>query len=833
MERLVATDADAVPRFGDLLRRQRRAAGLTQEELAGRAGVSPRTIGDIERGIGRSYRRDTVHLLADALCLAPAERDAFEAAAFAEVVALPPIPVARPATMPSQATSFLGRDKALHEVTALLRRGPRLVTLVGPPGVGKTRLALAATATLSPGYPGVVVVTGLAPVAYAEGILPAIAASFGVSQADGTPLLTALIEHLRPRRAFLMLDNAEHVAVALATLVTDLLGGCPGLRVLTTSRSALNVPGEHTFVVPPLELPPPEEVDPDAIARSPAVALFVERARAVVSSFTLSPAVARDVAAACRRLDGLPLAIELAAAWANVVRPGDLASRLPSLLALPLGPEGAHPARQHSLWRAVAWSVDLLGPREQRLYRRLGVFAGGAGLSSVEAVCTDAPAGEDEDENGRRSVRAALAGLVDANLVRLEPDARAGDVQVGMLETIRAHAADLLETSGEGEPVRQRHTAHYLAMVEAAEGGLRGQDQESWMARLGAEHDNLRAVLRRAVRGEEHRVAGLRIAGVLWRFWLMHGHLSEGRGWLDRLLARADADTPPTIRADACNGAGVLAHSQGDYDRAEAVLEEGLALRRQAGDTWGVTASLTNLGNVALDRGDYPRATALHEDALALKRDLGDAWAISISLNNLGELAREQGEYQRAAAYHEESLAIKRQLGDAWGITASLHNLGQIALIQGDRERARALHTKVLAMAREMGDKRVIALSLYGVATTLTDDSDPDQRAALYHQSLELYREVGDRVAVVTCLEGLAAVAIDQGDPQRATRLSATAATARAELGAPLAVDEHPMRDRTLAAARSSLGDDTFAAAWVKGQAMTMDEAAETALGPT
>jgi len=824
---------DPAPRFGDVLRRQRRAAGLTQEELADRAGVSPRTIGDIERGIARSYRHETVHLLADALCLAPGERDAFEAAAFAEVATLPPIPVARPATMPSQATSFIGRDKALHEVTALLRRGPRLVTLVGPPGVGKTRLALAATATLSPGYPGAVVVTGLAPVAYAEGILPAIAASFGVSQADGTPLLTALIEHLRPRRAFLLLDNAEHVAVALAALVTDLLAGCPGLRVLTTSRSALNVPGEHTFVVAPLDLPPRGEVDPDAIARSPAVALFVERARAVVSSFTLSPAVARDVAAVCRRLDGLPLAIELAAAWANVVRPGDMASRLPSLLALPLGPEGASPGRQHSLWRAVAWSVDLLGPREQRLYRRLGVFAGGAGLSSVEAVCTDALADDDDDdENGRRSVRAALAALVDANLVRLEPDARAGDVQVGMMETIRAHAVDLLETSGEGEPVRQRHTAHYLAMVDAAEGGLRGQDQELWMARLGAEHDNLRAVLRRAVRGEEHRVAGLRIAGVLWRFWLMHGHLSEGRGWLDRLLARADVDTPPMIRADACNGSGVLAHSQGDYARAEAVLEEGLALRRQAGDTWGVAASLTNLGNVALDRGDYARATALHEDALALKRDLGDAWAISISLNNLGELAREQGEYLRAAAYHEESLEIKRQLGDAWGITASLHNLGQIALIQGDRERARALHTKVLAMAREMGDKRVIALSLYGVATTLTDDTaTSDERMSLYHQSLELYREVGDRVAVVTCLEGLADVAIDQGDPQRATRLSATAATARAELGAPLAVDEQPMRERTLAAARSALGDDTFAAAWVKGQAMTMDEAAETSLG--
>ncbi len=824
---------DPAPRFGDLLRRQRRAAGLTQEELADRAGVSPRTIGDIERGIARSYRHETVHLLADALCLAPGERDAFEASAFVGVATLPLIPVARPATMPSQATSFLGRDKALHEVTALLRRGPRLVTLVGPPGVGKTRLALAATATLSPGYPGAVVVTGLAPVAYAEGILPAIAASFGVSQADGTPLLTALIEHLRPRRAFLMLDNAEHVAVALAALVTDLMAGCPGLRVLTTSRSALNVPGEHTFVVAPLDLPPPEEVDPDALARSPAVALFVERARAVVPSFALSPAVARDVAAACRRLDGLPLAIELAAAWANVVRPGDMASRLPSLLALPLGPEGARPGRQHSLWRAVAWSVDLLGPREQRLYRRLGVFAGGAGLSSVEAVCTDALADDDDDddENGRRSVRAGLSALVDANLVRLEPDARAGDVQVGMMETIRAHAADLLETSGEGEQVRQRHTAHYLAMVEAAEGGLRGQDQELWMARLGAEHDNLRAVLRRAVRAAEHRVAGLRIAGLMWRYWLMHGHLSEGRGWLDRLLARADVDTPPTIRADACNGAGVLAHSQGDYTRAEALLEDGLALRRRANDTWGVTASLTNLGNVALDRGDFARATALHEDALAIKRELGDIWAISISLNNLGELAREQGDYQRAAAYHEESLTLKRQLGDAWGITASLHNLGQIALIQGDRDQARALHTEVLAMAREMGDKRVIALSLYGVATTLTDDTTTGERMALYHQSLELYREVGDRVAVAACLEGLAAVAIDQGDPQRATWLSATAATARVELGAPLAVDEQPMRERTLTAARSALGDDTFASAWVKGQVMTMDEAAETSLG--
>jgi tetratricopeptide (TPR) repeat protein len=513
--------------------------------------------------------------------------------------------------------------------------------------------------------------------------------------------------------------------------------------------------------VPSLPLPAAPSPAVEVVAAAPAVALFVDRARAVWPDFALTPENAADVAAICRRLDGLPLAIELAAARIRLLPPRALLARLERRLPLLVGGARDLPERQRTLRAALAWSYDLLSAAEQVLLRRLSVFAGGATLDAVETVCLlDGTLETDGLE--------WLAALVDHSLLRQE-DADAEEPRLGMLETIREYALEQLAASGEREATEEAHARYYLALAEAAEPALRGPEQARWLARLDAEHDNLRAALGWA-QGRREGGLGLRLVAALWRFWYMRGYLSEGRSRLEAALVDA-APASPALRATALHGAGVLALQQGANGRAATFLEESLALYRTLGDRPGIANSLTSLGVVAYYQGDYGRAAALHEEALALKRELGDRWGIAISLASLGNVAQDRGDYGRAAALHEEALSLNRELGDRRGCAAALNNLGNMASERGEYERATYLYQESLALGRSLGDNWCIAVSLTNLGVMAFRKGDHARAVILLEESLALKRELGAQEGIAVSLSHLGAVVGNQGDHERAAAL--------------------------------------------------------------
>jgi predicted ATPase/Tfp pilus assembly protein PilF/transcriptional regulator with XRE-family HTH domain len=878
--------------LGSWLAALRRQAHWTQQELAEAARLSPETVSHIERGVVRAARSRgrgadgaTRALLAQALRARFAElaqargsehwltpEEAAELSAQSThllTAASGPAPHGLPgppgagagASLPVPPTSFVGRVRERAAVAALLARPEvRLLTLTGPGGVGKTRLALQ-VATERPLESAPPVFVALAALREPGAVLPAIARALGVREDGVTPLPAALQAALAGRALLLVLDNCEQVRAAAPELAA-LLAGCPRLQVLATSRAPWHLQGEHEYALEPLALPPPQETAPAALGVSEAVALFVARAQAVKPSFALSASSAPVVAALCRQLEGLPLAIELAAAQLKLLTPRTLLGLLGRRLALLVGGPRDAPERQQTLRATLSWSYELLSPAEQTLLRRLCVFVGGCRLEAMAAVC-----GGGAELVG--DLLQWLGALVDQSLVRAEEDAD-GETRVVLLETIREYGLERLAGSGELEALRERHLDWCLALAEGAEPLLRGSEQGQWLERLDAEHDNLRAALawaRERGAGEQ----GLRLAGTLWRFWEIRGYLSEGRGWLESMLAAGTGGSAPaTARARSLNGAGTLAFAQGEYGRAVALHEEALAIRRTLGDTHGIAASLNNLGNVAHVQGEYGRAAALHEESLALKRELGDTRGISASLNNLGNVAHQQGDYGRAAALYEESLALDRSLGDQRGIADSLNNLGGVAYAQGEHGRAVALYEESLALDRELGDQQGIANSLHTLGDVAHQQGDYGRAAALYEESLALFRELGDRwgiaesliglgrVAfrqgdhgraaallaealllgrdigarrwVTTSLEGLAWVAGARGRPDQAARLGGTAAALREAQGVPLPPEERGSHDQAVQAMRAALGEEGFAAAWAAGRALPLEEAIALAL---
>ena len=827
--------------FATLLRSRRRAAELTQETLAERAGLSVRCIRDIERRVLRTPRVDTLRLLATALGMIGAERLTFVALAErgeaqrAQRCLSGRDAAARRGNLPVPLAGFVGRHRQMSEITRLLAT-TRLLTLTGVGGVGKTRLALQVAAGLGEAFADGVFVVFLAALVDAALVASQVAQALGVREVEGCSLDESLCAFLRDKQLLLVLDNFEQVVEA-APLAATLVERCPHLRVLVTSRAVLRLSGEHTLPVPPLALPDPRQpVSAAQLVQYEAVRLFVDRAQAARADFAVTAATAPVVAEICRRLDGLPLALELAAARLRLLPLQALLERLSSRLALLTGGARDRPPRQQTLRNTIAWSYDLLHPGEQVLFRRLAVFVGGCTLAAAEAVCAGAvlPEGDVLDRAG---------ALVEQSLLHEEhamEDGTTGEPRFSLLETIRDYALEQLTARGEAEPLRQAHAAYFLALVEEAEPHLRGAEQALWLARLEGEHDNLRAALAWALEGGAARAAAaFRLGAAVWRFWYLHGHWSEGRRWLERILA-TDGGAPAAVgaemarRARVLDGIGVLTEMLGNLQKGTLFFKESLTLARAAGDRWAIAQALRHLGLLAGYRGDYGQARALHHESLVLQREVDDRWGIAQALASLGDVARAQQDHGGAHALYEESLALRRELGHRWGIASSLEGLAHVAGAQQDYGQARALHEQSLAIRRELGSRYGIADSLYNLGTVALAQGDYGQATALYEGSLTLQRELGHRWGITFSLEGLARVAAAPApgsrDPRRAVLLLGAAATLRAAMGARLSLSEQAGVEQTREEAQAVLGTDAFATAWAEGQAMAMDQAIAYAL---
>jgi len=683
--------------------------------------------------------------------------------------------------LPYLLTSFVGREQEIAQLEELVTAN-RLVTLTGAGGVGKTRLAIEVASRSTAAFPDGAWLVELAALSDPQLVPHAVARVLALKEQPGKSLPEIVSGWLASKSVLLVLDNAEHLIEGCVQLVDEILRRGPDVSILVTSRERLGMAGELNYRVPSLTVPSPGgNVAPDALLAYEGVRLFIDRARLLRPHFSVTPENAEPIASICRRLDGIPLALELAVPRLRSMSVEELSQRLDHRLALLTGGSRAVPNRHRTLSSTIDWSYDLLREPEKLLLQRLSVFAGGWTLEAAEEVC----AGEGIEH---RDVLDLLTSLADKSLVIL--DQKNAYTRYRLLETVRQYARDRLDDGSASEAIRLRHRDYYLRLAEEAAPKLRGREQVAWLGRLEEEHDNLRVGLEWSLLETGSR-GGLRLCGALQRFWWTRGHLSEGRQWCTRVLGKAGAEGRTGERAYALNAAGTLATYQGDYQAARALHEEGLAIRRELGDRSGIAASLGNLGNVAVNQSDYAAAKALHEESLAIRRELGDRFGIAVRLNNLGNVALAQGDYAAAMALHEEGLAIRRELGDRSGIATSLSNLGLVVLNQGDYPAARALLEESLAIRRELGDRSGIPYSLEGLA------------------------------AVVASLRGSLRAAHIWGATERS----------RTELGVPLTPNERSRHDQFVAAARIASGDDAaFDNAWQEGRSLTLDQAIDLAL---
>jgi len=733
----------------------------------------------------------------------------------------------RPSNLPIQLTAFVGRDKEVVAVKEiLLRQDVPLVTITGPGGVGKTRLGLKVAEEMLDQFPAGVHFVPLSAVSDPGLVTSLIAQTLGVRESGGQAPLETLKEHLRnslSKRMLLLLDNFERV-ISAAPLVAELLSIGPSLKVLVTSREPLHVYGEHEFPVPPLALPDSRSLPPlEMLPEYSAVALFIERAAAVKPDFELSEDNAAAVTEICVRLDGLPLAIELAAARVKLLPPSDLLKRLASRLQLLTSGSRDLPARQQTLRGAIDWSYDFLNAAEQKLFRRLSVFVGGCTLEAVEAVCnTRSDLGFD--------LLDGMASMVDKSLVRQVEQAQR-EPRFVMLETIREYALEKLAASTEEGPTRRAHAAYCVVLAE--EGPAPGADAErsEWLDRFEIEHDNFRAALEWLIESEDADW-GLRLGGALFQFWEMREWLAEGRDRLGKLLNLGGAAARTKARARVLFAAGTLAWEQGDYASAEPLVQESLQIARGLEDKHGIAVSLNALAVQARDRGDIAGSRALFEESLMLWKESGDQLAVARSLSNLANIVKLQGDYARARSLYEDCLLIFHELGDRTGIAWSLNNQGDVARDQEDAEVARSFYEQSLATFRELGDRWGIAGSLADLGNLARDQKNFDVAHSLYQESMKMFQGLDHKRGIARLLECFACSAAAQLAPERSLRLAGVAASLRQNLGVPLTPGEQVKLERGLDPARQALSSAAAATLWLEGWVLPVGKAVEEAMTP-
>ena len=742
--------------------------------------------------------------------------------AMPSAAALPPhtAPTMHKSNLPVALTSFVGRSWELTAVTDALATS-RLVTLTGPGGCGKTRLALQVADRLLESYVDGVWLAEMTAVTDFSMAPHALRMALGLAEEPRQSAEDTLVAFLQPRQLLLVLDNCEQLVGACAALITVLLQECPRLKVLATSRERLGVPGEYNFLVPSLAAPDPDQLPPlDKLPAYEAVALFLDRARAQRPEFMLTEANARSIAAICLRLDGLPLAIELAAARVSTLSIENITARLDDRFRLLTGGPRTALARQQTLRATLDWSYERLTGAEQALLRWLAVFAGGFTLESAEAVGSGPGL-------ARSEVLDLLTRLVHKSMVLVE--ATYGEVmRYRLLETVRQYAAERLTAAQDEASARERHLSWCLALAETAESHLRGADQDGWLNRLEVEHDNLRTGLESA-REQGKQEEWLRLAVALARFWEMHGYLGEGRSWLEGALA-GSGHCSLAMRAQAFQGAGLLAFRQGAYGPAAALYAQALALRHALQDRPGIAAALSGLGSVAREQGNYDQAVTLQQEALRLRSEMGDSQAIAYSLHLLAIAFDSQGDYSRAMALAEESVALKRALGDSWSMANSIILLGHVVYHQGDYERAERFFEEGLAVKRALRDRRKGAEALHGLVRVAVRRCEHARALTLAAEGLNLSWQVGARAEVAQWLLAVSTVFAALQQPKRAAQLSGAAEVLREVLRMHLPPIEQSELEELGSALRTTLGQQALATAWAAGRRLSLEQAVALAL---
>lgn len=859
--------------FGSWLRQRRKEQGVGPEELAEQIGCSEITIRKIEAGERRPSRQVAL-LLAAYFHVPEDELEAFVAYARtgqtkdeerkakesdSSVAGAPPtiapntrapwrVTYARQTNLPAPLTRLIGREREEEAARELiLDAKTRLLTLTGAPGIGKTRLALQVAWSILDHFTGGVYFVDLAPIVDPGQVLPAVARTLALRESKNQSIEDVLLDYLREERLLLLLDNFEQVLDSAPNVVRILESG-PWLKVLVTSRQALRVRGERRFAVPTLGQPDPNVAwTMDRLASYPSVQLFIERARAVSPDYSIAKAEAADVAALCVGLEGLPLAIELAATRADHLSPREMRAALGNRLSLLTRGASDLPTRQRTLRSAIEWSYQLLAEAESSLFRRLGVFVGGFTEDAIAAVCPPL------SEAGMTLLDTVLS-LVDKHLVTKVTQGQGGQSRrFSTLESIREYALELLARTGEIVQVKRLHAEYFLFIVEQAEAELQGANQGIWLNRLNSERDNVLAALewsreRQARVGGKHKTAGsgsddyseetedaaeigLRMAAALPRYWYKSGLIAEGRAQLAAILASAPREKKlRPFRAKALLSAGILAHLHGDYTAARGCYEESLALRRELDDKQEIAIALSQLA-MAIDEQGEEGAMPLFEEALAIRRELGDQAGIAASLNQLGVRALERGDSALARRYYEEGLAYRREVGDRSGTAYSLGNLGHLAFLEREYDHARLYLEECLAIWREFGNKAGIANALGTLGSTIFAQGDYAAAGSLLRESLSLYRELDSKIHIPAELVDLGVLELNTGAPiQGARLLGAAAAQWDALRFVPEQWVQHAF-EHGVATARAELGDDEFTRAFDEGKAMPLREAIAAALG--